>query len=277
MLTAWTRHLPWRRSHKVHRKSGRAKDFEEFIRSGTDDVGPPPDLPISYETRSEVGTTSSLDFFTGRRGRAEVLGIGLRSEAGVGGGSSQRCTSRRSRSTPIGDRRRRSPFVSVLKPAASRWAEGRGRASLAVPPKPQVDDQREQQADQDRGGDREGDGHVLALDHQISREAAQAKPLASPEHGADDDQRDPEHDEPASDLSHGTNDVAPTPTPQPSSRRGRPPRRGRAARPRCDEQPCTFFTGRAEGRKIWRNSPGRGTTGDAGPPSDLAIFPRKQG
>src|SRR5690606_11013830 len=77
-------------------------------------VGPPPALFRSpMKTRSEVGTTSSLEFFhrKGRKsGRFGDWGWGPK-RAGARG-SSQRFTSRRSRSTPSGDRRRRSPFRS---------------------------------------------------------------------------------------------------------------------------------------------------------------------
>src|SRR5690606_14856157 len=66
---------------------------------------------LPMKTRSEVGTTSSLEFFTGRRGRSEDFGGWGPKRASVRG-ASQRFTSRRSRSTPIGDRRRRSPFRS---------------------------------------------------------------------------------------------------------------------------------------------------------------------
>src|SRR5690606_39255116 len=65
------------------------------------------------KTRSEVGTTSSLEFFhrKGRKsGRFGDWGWGPK-RAGARG-STQRFTSRRSRSTPSGDRRRRSPFRS---------------------------------------------------------------------------------------------------------------------------------------------------------------------
>src|SRR5690606_38178742 len=40
----------------------------------------------------------------------KILGLGMGPKRGLVGGSSQRFTSRRSRSTPSGDRRRRSPF-----------------------------------------------------------------------------------------------------------------------------------------------------------------------
>src|SRR5690606_36121674 len=52
------------------------------LRSGTDDVGPLPIFRSPMKTRSEVGSTSFLEFFTGRGGRAEDFWIG--SEAGVG-------------------------------------------------------------------------------------------------------------------------------------------------------------------------------------------------
>src|SRR5690606_6046789 len=64
------------------------------------------------KTRSEVRTTSALEFFTGRAEEQKILGLGMRSEAGVGAWVVTAIHVAPVESTPIGDRRPRSPFRS---------------------------------------------------------------------------------------------------------------------------------------------------------------------